>query len=61
MELHILVIFVEYEDSLAVVCSDNTVYMVPGPITKWSVYSKSKYYLNHFLVILDNKIDILFQ
>lgn len=49
---------VECENALVVMLSDNSVHTIPGPITRWRVYPRSRNYENHLHVILDDRIEI---
>lgn len=49
----------EYDDHLVVITNkEKEIYSIPGPITRWRIYPRSRYYLNQLHVILDDKIDI---
>ena len=49
---------VECENALVIVQSDDKLFTIPGPITKWRVYPRSLNYENHLHVILDDRIEI---
>lgn len=49
---------VEFENTLMVIQSDDQIFQIPGPITRWRVYPRSRRYENHLHVILDDKIEI---
>jgi hypothetical protein len=49
---------VECENALVVMLSDGSSYTIPGPITRWRVYPRSRNYENHLHVILDDRIEI---
>lgn len=49
---------VECENALVVMLSDGRTHTIPGPITRWRVYPRSRNYENHLHVILDDRIEI---
>ena len=49
---------VECENALIVVQSDEKIFTINGPVTKWRVYPRSMNYENHLHVILDDRIEI---
>lgn len=49
---------IECENALVVMLSNGENYTIPGPITRWRVYPRSKNYENHLHVIHENRIEI---
>lgn len=49
---------IECENSLIIIFSDEKVFKIQGPITKWRVYPRSHFYENHLHVIKDDCIEI---
>lgn len=48
----------ETDNALVVIGSDKSTFTVEGPITRWRIYPRSKYYLNHLHVILEDRVEI---
>jgi hypothetical protein len=49
---------VEYENALLVIRSDETIFSIPGPVTRWRVFPRSERYENQLHVISEDRLDI---
>ncbi|MDZ7995482.1 MAG: hypothetical protein RM022_030815 [Nostoc sp. EfeVER01] len=51
-------VIIEYDDSLIVLCSDDTLTTLPESAARWRVYPRSKRYENHLHIIYEDRLVI---
>lgn len=51
-------VIIESDNSLIVIQSNKNPYKIVEPVTRWRVYPRSKRYLNHLHIILEDKLEI---
>jgi hypothetical protein len=49
---------IEHDTGLIVVRSDNSIFEISGPVTRWRVFPRSNRYENHLHVIFEDRLEI---
>ncbi len=49
---------IEHESGLIIVQSDNEIFEIAGPVTRWRVFPRSNRYENHLHVVFEDRVEI---